>query len=70
MYNVNILFSDKKVQKEIPTKPGIYLITNTVNSKCYIGQAIKLRNRLKSHISNYTNNVMIPLYIEHLVNMV
>lgn len=55
MYNVNVLFSDKKMQKEIPTKPGVYLITNTVNSKCYIGQAIKLRNRLKSHISNYTN---------------
>ena len=31
------------------------MITNTVNNKCYIGQAIKLRNRLKSHISNYTN---------------
>ena len=55
MYNVNVLFSDKKIQKEIPTKPGVYLITNTVNSKCYIGQAINLRNRLKSHISNYTN---------------
>ena len=55
MYNVNVLFSDKKIQKEIPTKPGVYLITNTVNSKCYVGQAIKLRNRLKSHISNYTN---------------
>ena len=63
MYNVNILFSDKKVQKEIPTKPGIYLITNTVNNKCYIGQAIKLRNRLKSHISNYTNGrYNTPLY--------
>ena len=57
MYNVNVLFSDKKMQKEIPTKPGVYLITNTVNSKCYIGQAIKLRNRLKSHISNYTNGL-------------
>ena len=55
MYNVNVLFSDKKIQKEIPTKPGVYLITNTVNSKCYVGQAIKLRNRLKSHISNYAN---------------
>ena len=55
MYNVNVLFLDKKIQKEIPTKPGVYLITNTVNSKCYIGQAINLRNRLKSHISNYTN---------------
>ena len=55
MYNVNVLFSDKKIQKEIPTKPGVYLITNTVNSKCYIGQAINIRNRLKSHISNYIN---------------
>ena len=55
MYNVNVLFSDKKIQKEISIKPGVYLITNTVNNKCYIGQAIKLRNRLKSHISNYTN---------------
>ena len=63
IYNVNVLFSDKKMQKEIPTKPGVYLITNTVNSKCYIGQAINLKNRLKSHISNYTNkHYDNPLY--------
>lgn len=31
--------------------PGIYLIRNTVNNKCYIGQSIRLRTRLQDHYS-------------------
>ena len=33
--------------------PGIYCFRNTINQKCYIGQAVNLRNRFKSHMSNY-----------------
>ena len=31
--------------------PGIYLIKNTINNKCYIGQSIRLRTRLQDHYS-------------------
>lgn len=37
----------------IPDNPGIYLFTNTVNNKHYVGQAIKLKKRLLSHLGNY-----------------
>jgi len=32
--------------KEAENIPGIYLIKNLVNNKCYIGQSIRLRTRL------------------------
>lgn len=32
-----------------PNHAGIYCFKNKINNKCYIGQAIKLRNRLKAH---------------------
>ena len=41
--------------------PGIYIIRNTVNGKCYIGQSIRLRKRLLRHLQrniDYDN----PLY--------
>ena len=31
--------------------PGIYLIRNVVNEKCYIGQSIYLKKRLLKHIT-------------------
>lgn len=46
----------------IPNYAGIYLFKNKVNGKCYIGQAIKLRQRIKAHWSNYSN----PRY-QHIV---
>lgn len=33
---------------------GIYKITNTINGKCYIGQAIDIRSRLVDHINAST----------------
>ena len=33
----------------IPNTSGIYMITNIINNKSYIGQSIHLRNRLKDH---------------------
>lgn len=40
----------------ITTKPGIYYFRNQTNNKYYIGQAVNLRVRFKSHIGNYKNN--------------
>lgn len=36
-----------------PKCAGIYLIENTSNGKKYIGQAVKLKKRLLSHLSNF-----------------
>lgn len=37
-----------------PNHAGIYCFKNTVNGKCYIGQAVKLRSRLKYHWKAYS----------------
>ena len=42
--NSDILFLDTK-------NPGIYAIINKTNRKCYIGQAVNLKERTKIHIS-------------------
>ena len=46
----------------LPKCAGIYCIRNTINGKCYIGQAIKLQKRLKAHWNSWQN----PIY-EHIV---
>lgn len=47
----------------ITTKPGIYYFRNHVNNKYYVGQAVNLRNRFKSHISNFkASRYDTPLY--------
>ena len=43
----------------IPNEPGIYLITNTVNNKHYVGQAINLRKRLSSHLHTIINKTSL-----------
>lgn len=49
--------------KTINTIPGIYLITNKVNNKHYVGQSINLRHRLSVHYYNYIHRKYDnPLY--------
>lgn len=48
----------KEDLNNIPNYAGIYCIKNTINGKCYIGQSIKLKNRLKDHLRNWNN----PIY--------
>ena len=38
-----------------PKYAGIYCFKNTINGKCYIGQAIKLRKRLQQHWNCWNN---------------
>lgn len=40
----------KEEIKKIPNLPGIYLITNIVNGKRYVGKSLHLRDRLYRHI--------------------
>lgn len=54
-------------------KGGIYLFTNSINNKHYIGQAVSLRKRLRAHLGNiihhkYDNPLYRAVYkygIEH-----
>lgn len=41
--------------KQFPNLPGIYLITNNINNKVYVGQSITLRKRLIQHYNLYSN---------------
>ena len=46
-----------------PKLAGIYIIKNNINSKCYVGQSVKLRSRIKDHLRNIQNHKLdLPLY--------
>lgn len=46
-----------------PKLAGIYMIKNNLNGKCYIGQSVKLRSRLKDHMRNAKNGKLdLPIY--------
>ncbi len=49
--------------KQLPNSPGIYLITNKINNKHYVGQTIRLRKRLLKHLSDSRNNARV----EHIL---
>jgi len=34
----------------------VYLLRNMINNKCYIGQSVRIKNRLSEHIQNVINN--------------
>lgn len=43
----------------IPKSCGIYCFRNNVNNKCYIGQAINIRRRVRSHFSKINDGLAI-----------
>lgn len=45
-----------EILRKVPNIPGIYIIKNNINGKCYIGQSFKLKKRLLAHINNYSAN--------------
>lgn len=46
-----------------PKLAGIYIFKNNINNKCYIGQGVSLRKRIKHHLSNIKNKRYdLPLY--------
>lgn len=50
------------ILKDIQNIPGIYKITNIINGKCYIGQSIYLKKRLKRHLSYKSHKDNLALY--------
>lgn len=54
---------NKSNVQKLPKYAGIYKITNTLNNKAYIGQSIRLRKRIYTHIFNAEkNNINNSLY--------
>lgn len=46
-----------------PNLAGIYIIKNNVNGKCYVGQSVNLRSRIKDHIRNAKKlTIDLPIY--------
>lgn len=48
----SMLNDKKQIFKENRGKCGIYLITNTLNGKCYVGSSVDLKRRLSCYYSN------------------
>lgn len=44
-----------------PKLAGIYIFKNNINNKCYIGQSICIRKRIKSHLKSI-DKLKLPLY--------
>lgn len=36
--------------KAVPTRPGVYLLVNKINSKLYVGSAANAKERCQTHI--------------------
>lgn len=46
-----------------PKLAGIYIFKNNINGKCYVGQGVSLRKRLKQHLNNVrTHKYDLPIY--------
>jgi len=41
-----------RMKKFIPEKSGVYLLTNIVNGKIYVGKAVNIRDRVRKHKSS------------------
>ncbi|AEX86370.1 excinuclease ABC, C subunit [Marinitoga piezophila KA3] len=57
---------DRKVLKDIPNEPGVYIFKNKDSKPIYIGKAKKLKNRVSSYFnpSNQEKNEKIKLIVE------
>lgn len=55
--------SKEEIINNVPYCPGIYMIQNDINKKCYIGQSVNLHKRLLHHINNFINDrYNAPIY--------
>ena len=50
------------ILKNISKQSGIYKFTNTVNNKCYIGQAQNLKVRIRGHLRDFKKNKYDNIY--------
>lgn len=53
---------------EVKNVSGVYLITNTINGKIYVGSSIKIRNRMNTHVSHMNKNKHDNRYLQNSWN--
>lgn len=51
----------KEIIKSLPQKPGVYIFKNKKKEILYIGKAINLKKRIKSHFSNSKKDTTQPI---------
>lgn len=49
-------------------KAGVYLISNNVNGKCYVGSTIHLDQRRKQHFSRLAHNKHVNKHLQNAYN--
>lgn len=47
---------------------GVYLISNNVNGKCYVGSTVHLDQRRREHFSRLANNKHINAHLQNAYN--
>ena len=58
-----MIFNKNNILSNVKNIPGIYAIKNNINNKFYIGQSLKLKNRLLYHLNQFkNNNRKYPIY--------
>lgn len=76
---MNILTANNKVinnlvtinDLDVNTKeyfPGIYLIYNLINQKCYVGKSINVYARMRDHILELNNKTHVNTHLKHSWN--
>lgn len=50
-YNSNIYYLKDKIYKDVKNKTGIYIWTNNISGKKYVGSAVNLRKRLRYYFN-------------------
>ena len=55
---------NKIKQKDLVLKSGVYMITNIVNNKKYIGSSIDIYTRLRTHLSKFRNKKHNNIYFQ------
>lgn len=46
---------------------GVYLISNNVNGKCYVGSTVHLDQRRREHFSRLANNKHINAHLQNAI---
>ncbi len=67
---MNILEKHTKFRKgELSKKAGVYIITNTINNKIYIGETTNLESRLIEHLRKLLYKKHVNEHLQNAVNL-
>ena len=61
------MFDFKYHLKNLPSKPGVYLMKNSLGEVIYVGKAKILKNRVKSYFQNSKNHSeKVRVMVKHI----